>query len=116
MVRIRKSRQDAAPTGLEAAPTDAAPADAASADGGLLEFPCVFPIKIMGRDEPGFRDLAVRLVTQHVGELADDAVRSSRSNNGNYLSVTVTVDAQSQEQLDAIYRDLTSHEKVKVVL
>ena len=82
----------------------------------LLEFPCSFPIKIMGLDEPEFRDLAVRLVAQYVGDIADDAVRTSRSSNGKYLSVTVTIEAQSQQQLDAIYRELTAHERVKVVL
>ncbi|MBT8079482.1 MAG: DUF493 domain-containing protein [Gammaproteobacteria bacterium] len=82
----------------------------------LLQFPCAFPIKIMGLDEPAFRDLAVALVSQHVRGLADDAVRVSRSSNGKYLSVTVTIEAQSQHQLDAIYRDLTAHEQVKVVL
>ena len=82
----------------------------------LLEFPCKFPIKIMGLDEPTFRDLAVNLVSQHVGDVADDAVRVSRSSTGKYLSVTVTIEAQSQAQLDSIYRDLTAHEQVKVVL
>lgn len=70
----------------------------------------------MGLDEPAFRGLAVELVSRHVHGLTDDAVRVSRSSNGKYLSVTVTIEAQSQHQLDAIYRDLTSHEQVKVVL
>ncbi len=82
----------------------------------LLEFPCSFPIKIMGLDKPEFQDLAVQLVAQHVGDVADDAVRVSRSSNGKYLSVTVTVEAQSQNQLDSIYRELTAHEQVKLVL
>ena len=82
----------------------------------LLEFPCSFPIKIMGLDEPTFRDLAVELVSKHVGDVADDMVRVSRSSTGKYLSVTITIEAQSQSQLDSIYRDLTSNEHVKVVL
>ena len=81
-----------------------------------LEFPCSFPIKIMGLDEPEFRDLAVTLVAQHVGNVDEDAVRTSHSKNGKYLSVTVTIQAQSQDQLDSIYRDLTAHESIKVVL
>ncbi len=82
----------------------------------LLEFPCTFPIKIMGVDQPEFRDLAVKLVSRHVGEVAADAVRTSHSSNGRYLCVTVVIDAQSQQQLDAIYRDLTANEQVKVAL
>jgi putative lipoic acid-binding regulatory protein len=82
----------------------------------LLEFPCSFPIKIMGLDEQEFRDFAVQLVTRHVGDVQDEAVSTSKSSNGKYLSVTVTIEAQSQQQLDSIYRDLTAHERVKVVL
>ena len=82
----------------------------------LLEFPCSFPIKIMGLDEQEFCDFAVQLVTRHVGDVQDDAVSTSKSSNGKYLSVTVTIEAQSQQQLDSIYRDLTAHERVKIVL
>ena len=82
----------------------------------LLEFPCSFPIKIMGLDEPGLRELAVDLVSRYAGDIADEAVRTSRSKSGKYLSVTITIEAQSQNQLDRIYRDLTEHDRVKVVL
>ena len=82
----------------------------------LLEFPCRFPIKIMGRADDDFSDIAVRLVEQHVGNVEADAIQTSASRNGNFLSVTVTIEAQSQEQLDNIYNDLSNHEDILVAL
>ncbi len=82
----------------------------------LLEFPCEFPVKIMGRDEPEFRQAARSVVEKHAGKLDDDAVRTSTSTNGNFVSITVTITATSQQQLDDIYRDLTAHEQVLVAL
>ncbi len=82
----------------------------------LLAFPCSFPIKIMGRDEESFRHTAVLLVEQHAGKLADDAITTSASSKGNFLSITITIQAQNQEQLDNIYNDLSNHEAVLVAL
>jgi len=85
-------------------------------DETLLEFPCDFPIKIMGRESSEFQDLARKLVEKHAGPLADDAIASSLSRKGNFVSVTVTVNAQSQQQLDDIYRELTAHDAVLMAL
>jgi len=82
----------------------------------VLEFPCEFPIKIMGRDEADFRKVAIDLVEKHAGTLSDEAIRTSSSSAGNFLSITVTITATSQEQLDNIYRELTDHELVLVAL
>jgi uncharacterized protein len=82
----------------------------------LLEFPCEFPIKIMGRKDADFRKVAIDLVEKHAGLLSDDAIRTSSSSGGNFLSITVTITATSQEQLDDIYRELTDHELVLVAL
>ena len=82
----------------------------------LLKFPCSFPIKMMGRTSAGFSDIAVRLVEQHVGKVAADAIQTSESRNGNFVSVTITIDAQSQDQLDKIYNDLSNHEDILVAL
>lgn len=70
----------------------------------------------MGRDEESFRHSAVLLVEQHAGKLADDAISISTSRKGNFLSITITIQAQSQEQLDKIYNDLSAHEAVLVAL
>ncbi|MGI9219485.1 MAG: YbeD family protein [Woeseiaceae bacterium] len=85
-------------------------------DESLLEFPCDFPIKIMGRESEEFQSLARGLVEKHTGPLADAAVVSALSRNGTFVSVTVTVIAQSQEQLDDIYRELTSNDEVLMAL
>jgi len=82
----------------------------------LLEFPCRFPIKMMGRRGTGFRRTAVAIVEGHVGEIPNDDVREAESSKGNFVSVTVTITATSREQLDDIYRALTDHEAVLVAL
>lgn len=82
----------------------------------LLEFPCDFPIKVMGRAEPGFDDLIVELVRRHAPDLNEAAVTSRPSKGGKWISVTVTLRAESKSQIDAIYLDLTAHEKVVMAL
>lgn len=82
----------------------------------LLEFPCEFPIKMMGRDTDDFRKIARELVEKHAGPVDDDAVQASVSANGNFVSVTVTITATSREQLDSIYQDLTDHDAVIMAL
>lgn len=85
-------------------------------DETLLEFPCDFPIKIMGRESAEFRALARALVEKYTGPLADGAIASSLSRNGAFVSVTVTVVAQSQQQLDDIYREVTSNDEILMAL
>ena len=88
-----------------------------TSDGGsLLEFPCQFPIKIMGAADAGFDDLVVGIVRRHVADLGEGAVSTRASRGGRYLAVTVTVTATSQAQLDGIYRELSAHERVLMVL
>lgn len=81
-----------------------------------IEFPCDFPIKMMGRNAPGFRAIARALVEKHTGALSDSAVQESLSRNERFVSVTVTITATSQQQLDAIYQDVTDHEDVLMAL
>ncbi len=70
----------------------------------------------MGRDTPEFRTTARSLVENHVGPVSDEAVREAVSRNGGFVSVTVTVTATSQQQLDAIYRDVSGHADVLMAL
>ena len=81
-----------------------------------LEFPCDFPIKMMGRNTTEFRQLARELVENHTGPVADQAVQTSLSRNDRFISVTVTISATSQQQLDDIYRDASSHSDVLMAL
>ena len=85
-------------------------------DETLLKFPCVFPIKIMGRESSEFQTLARSLVEKYTGPLTDEAVVNSLSRNGTFVSVTITVEATSQQQLDDIYNELTSHDEVLMAL
>ncbi len=85
-------------------------------DETLLEFPCDFPIKIMGRDQPQFREAAIALIEQHAGNIPEDAIRTNQSREGNFLSITITIKAESQQQLDDIYRDLSEHDEILVAL
>jgi len=77
-----------------------------------LEFPCAFPIKAMGRAEADFEGLVVGLLRRHAPDLDETLIRVRASRGGRWLSVTVTIEASSQDQLDAIYRDLSAHERV----
>ena len=86
------------------------------AEESAIEFPCEFPIKMMGRDMPEFRTTARALVEKHAGAVANDAVREALSRKGNFVSITITIMASSQQQLDAIYQDLTDHEEVLMAL
>jgi putative lipoic acid-binding regulatory protein len=82
----------------------------------LLEFPCQFPIKAMGRAHDDFEAQVVSLVRKHVPDLGEAAVKCRDSQGGKYLSVTITVTATSREQLDNIYRELTACEEVLMAL
>ena len=82
----------------------------------LIEFPCDFPIKVLGGAAHDFDALVVSIVRKHVPDLREGAVTSKASRQGNYLSITVTVQADSQEQLDRLYSELSAHEKVLMVL
>ena len=81
-----------------------------------IKFPCSFPIKMMGRDTPEFRSTARAIVEKYAGAVADEAVQAALSRNGNFVSVTVTIVATSQEQLDKIYHDATAHDDVLMAL
>ena len=81
-----------------------------------IEFPCAFPIKMMGRDTPEFRATVRSLIENHVGPVDEEAIRFNLSGKGNFVSVTVTVTASSQQQLDAIYRDVSAHDDVLMAL
>jgi putative lipoic acid-binding regulatory protein len=85
-------------------------------DESVMEFPCSFPIKLMGRETDEFRQTARELVEKHTGPLDDKAIQSALSRNGRFVSVTITVVAESREQLDNIYRDATAHDDVIMAL
>lgn len=82
----------------------------------LIEYPSDFPIKIMGVMQDAFAQTMVDLVTEHDPSFHAGRMEMRPSAKGTYLSLTVTVRATSREQLDNLYRALTAHPMVKVVL
>jgi putative lipoic acid-binding regulatory protein len=81
-----------------------------------LEFPTEFPIKVMGRHDSNLEALTREIVERHSGPLADALVRRRTSADGHFIAVTYTITAQSREQLDAIYRELTACKAVLMAL
>jgi len=82
----------------------------------LLEFPCDFPIKVMGRAHPEFERTIVTVIRAFDSAFDAGSVETRPSSGGNYVGLTVTVRATSRAHLDDIYRALTGHPMVKVVL
>ena len=87
-----------------------------SAESSPLTFPCEFPIKVMGRTQAGFAQAIVAVVRKHAPDFDPATLEMRASRAGNYLSVTATIQATSRAQLDDLYRDLTSHPMVTMVL
>ena len=82
----------------------------------LLEFPCDFPIKIMGATRDGFAQAVLDVVAKHAPDFDAASMEMRPSRGGKYLSLTCTIRAVSKAQLDALYRELTAHPFVKIVL
>ena len=82
----------------------------------LFQFPCEFPIKVMGRDSESFRTLTLAIIERHAGALAADRISERMSSKGRFLALTYTIEAKSRAQLDEIYQDLTDSGVVLVAL
>jgi putative lipoic acid-binding regulatory protein len=91
-------------------------ADNASPKESLIEFPCDFPIKVMGKTHPEFAQTIAMVIRTFDGGFDETAIETRPSSGGTYTGLTVTVRAASQAHLDDIYRALTGHPMVKIVL
>lgn len=87
-----------------------------SEEQSLLEFPCQFPIKVMGRTSPDLDVSVVEIVRRHNPDIKEGAITSRPSKGGNYTAITVIIDASSRQQLDAIYQDLTDSPHILMAL
>lgn len=87
-----------------------------SGDPSLIEYPCEFPIKVMGRTTPGFAQAVVEIVRRHAPDFDPATVEMRPSKQSRYLGVTVTIRAVSREQIDQLYRELCDHPGVVMVL
>lgn len=82
----------------------------------LIEFPCDFPIKVMGETRDDFTSEITKAIRTQLPDFNADNIVMRGSSTGKYISLTCTVHVTSKPQLDDIYRTLTSHPMVKVVL
>lgn len=82
----------------------------------LLDFPCAFPLKVMGLAGGALARTVPGIVRRHAPEFDGATMETRVSSGGKYLSLTCTIHATSRAQLDALYRDLSEHPDVKVVL
>jgi putative lipoic acid-binding regulatory protein len=82
----------------------------------LIEYPSLFPIKVMGANEAGFEQAMVEIALRFDPGYDPASLQVRPSRGGKYLGLTLSVTATSREQLDALYRALSSHPLVKVVL
>ncbi len=82
----------------------------------LINFPCDFPIKIMGKDEQNFIKSVLIVVNRHIRNFDDGSVETRVSKKKKYLSITCTVHVISQSQLDELYHELCDHPMVLMVI
>ena len=82
----------------------------------LIEYPCDFPIKILGATQAGFAQAVLDIVHRHAPDFDGGTLSIRASKRGKYLSVTCVIRATSREQLDRLYRDLCDHPMVAMVL
>lgn len=81
-----------------------------------LVFPCEFPIKIMGKNHHGFHQAVIEILKKHLNDFEDTKINEVESKQKNYCSITVVVNATSQDHLDGIYYELTACEWVIMAL
>ena len=82
----------------------------------LIEYPSAFPIKVMGAQVESFTEAVIAVAHRFDPAFDAASIESRPSKAGNYLSLTITITATSREQLDELYRTLSTHPMVKVVL
>lgn len=82
----------------------------------LMEFPCMFPVKIIGTKSQVFLTEIKQIIKSHFPEFKDADFSCKESQQGNYLAITAQVWATNQAMLDAFYQEITQHPDIKMVL
>jgi len=82
----------------------------------LIKFPCNFPIKVIGEAHQDFIQIIATLIKEHIHDFIDKKIESKISSEGKFISLTCTIYVTSKQQLDLIYKDLSSHPMTKFVL
>lgn len=78
----------------------------------LIDFPCDFPVKVMGADTPEFHTCITKIAKKHDIEFVTDETKLKISKTGKYVSLTLNIHAKNKAQLDCLYEELTGHELV----
>ena len=87
-----------------------------NAPGEIMQYPCEIAVKAMGRADSDLEAIVVEIVRRHAPDLGEGSVSSKPSSKGNYIAVTVRVNAVSRAQMDALYEELSAHEAVAMAL
>ena len=82
----------------------------------LIEFPSEFIIKVMGKNTSTFEGVVLKIINEHVPDLSEGAISLRQSKENNFLAMTITFTATSQEQIDQIYTALSAAEEVIMAL
>jgi len=82
----------------------------------LIEYPTVFPIKVMGKTQAGFAQAILEIVKKHAPDFDEASIGMRPSREGKYLSLTFDINATSRQQLDALYQELSDHPMVQMAL
>jgi putative lipoic acid-binding regulatory protein len=82
----------------------------------LIEYPCDFPLKILGHTQAGFAQAILEVVKRHAPDFDGSTIELRASKRRKYLSVTCVIRATSREQLDGLYQELCDHPMVVMVL
>ena len=85
-------------------------------DPPLIEYPCEFPIKILGHTRAGFAQAILDVINRHAPGFNGATLEMKSSKHGKYLSITCVINATSRVQLDALYQELCDHPMVVMVL
>ena len=81
-----------------------------------IEFPCVFPLKVMGLNQDNYPEFVLQVAQKHVAGIDESSIKTKLSKSEKYISVTVTFMAQSRQQLDALYLELNANTLTKMAL
>ena len=82
----------------------------------LIDFPCEFPIKILGKDNDVFENTVSQIMSKHDQEYSELSVKKNNSKNKNYIALTWVVNVNNQDELDNIYKDLSKDKNILFVL
>jgi putative lipoic acid-binding regulatory protein len=90
--------------------------DMPHSDESLIEYPCDFPIKAMGLSTDAIEDIFTAIVRRHLPHQQTFEIKRRDSKNGKYISITIILKAENRDQLDAVYQELSAHEKILMTL